>query len=172
VNLTFESPSAFALRRPSAIASFAMSVPNERARGTSCATASATGPPPVAMSTDGRAPAPQPPDRLLGEELARVARDEHARPDDESHTAELRVPLDQLDRLAVRAPLDHRVETLADALRDVVVLVELVDVERMREQILGLDQLAVLLPVIDRRRGFEPFDGALEELARVHGAGR
>ena len=62
------------------------------------------------IHVDRRLPLAQPPDRLLGQELRGVARDEHPRHHLQLQPAELGVPRDQRDRLAGRAPVDRRLE--------------------------------------------------------------
>ncbi len=118
------------------------------------------------------APPAQPADRLLREVLGRVARDEHAGPRDDLETAEHRVALDELDGLAVRAAGDHPVESTPGGGRDLLVGLDVLHAERVTEQVLGLDQLAILLPVIDRGGRPKRLHRALEQLRGVHGRAR
>ena len=88
--------------------------------------------------------------------------------DDQLDPAELGVALDVRDRLTGRAPLDQSLEATAVALGDLVVRVRLV-AEHDAEEVLGLDPLPPLLPVIDRGRRLERRGRRSSSLAGLHG---
>ena len=90
------------------------SAPRSRRRARSCRRR-------VARSTwTGRLPLAEPPHGLLGQELGGIARDEHAGLSDQLEPAELRVALDERDRLAGRPPLDQLLEPSASFAGDLV----------------------------------------------------